>query len=59
MRTYQVYSIDAGGSISGERNIEAANDEEAVFTVKAMQRPLETQIWHGDRRVARIAAYQG
>jgi hypothetical protein len=54
-----VYSIDPGGAISGERRIEAAGDDEAVFTVKAMQRPLETQIWDGDRRVARIAAHQG
>ena len=59
MKSYKVYSIDSGGAISGERTIEAANDDEAVFTVKAMQRPLETQIWDHDRRVARIPAWQG
>jgi hypothetical protein len=57
MKTYQVYSIDSAGAISGERSIEAVSDDEAVFTVKAMQRPLETQVWDGDRRVARIAAH--
>ncbi|WP_155264629.1 hypothetical protein [Sphingomonas segetis] len=59
MKSYQVYSIDSQGVISGERRIDAADDAAAVFTVKAMQRPLETQIWDGDRRVARIAAHQG
>lgn len=59
MKRYQVYSIDPGGMVSGERRIEAASDDEAVFTVKAMQRPLETQIWDGDRRVARLPGHQG
>jgi hypothetical protein len=57
MKTYQVYSIDSAGAISGDRCIEAPNDDDAVFAVTAMQRPLETQVWDGDRRVARIAAY--
>jgi hypothetical protein len=56
MKTYQVYSIDAQGAISGNREIHAATDDEAIFAVRAMARPLETQIWHRDRRVARIPA---
>ena len=57
MKHYQVYSVDESGAISGDRTIRAGSDEEIIFQVRAMQRPLETQIWDGDRRVARIAAY--
>ena len=58
MRTYQVYSVDERGSISGNRTIEAANDDEAVFAVRSMQRPLETEIWDRDRRVARVPGHR-
>lgn len=58
MKTYQVYSVDENGSISGNRTIEAANDDEAVFAVRSMQRPLETQIWDRDRRVARVPGHR-
>jgi hypothetical protein len=54
MKTYHVYSVDEHGSISGNRTIEAANDDEAVFAVRSMQRLLQTEIWDRDRRVARI-----
>jgi hypothetical protein len=58
MKTYQVYSVDEHGSISGNRTIEAANDDEAVFAVRSMRRPLETQIWDRDRRVARVPGHR-
>lgn len=54
MREYQIYSIDEGGRITGNRTIEAVSDEEAVFAVKSMQRPLNTEVWYRDRRVGRI-----
>ena len=54
MREYQVYSIDECGRIVGERTIEAANDDEALFDVRSMQRPLMTELWRGDRRIGRI-----
>lgn len=57
MKTYHVYSVDEHGSISGNRTIEAANDDEAVFAVRSMQRPIETEIWDRDRRVARVPAH--
>lgn len=57
MKTYHVYSVDEHGSISGNRTIEAANDDEAVFAVRSMQRPVETEIWDRDRRVARVPAH--
>jgi hypothetical protein len=55
MKQYQVYSVDEDGRISGNRTIEAEDDKEAVFAVRSMQRPLNTEIWDRDRRVARIA----
>ena len=57
MKTYQVYSLTGSGSITGEREIDAASDDEAVFQVRAMQRRLVTEIWQRDRRIARIPAY--
>jgi len=56
--SYSIYSVDEHGSISGQRSIDAINDEDAVFAVRAMQRPLETQIWKGDRRIASIPPYR-
>ena len=56
MKSYQVYSVDNRGSICGDRVVEAENDDAAIFTVRAMARQLETQIWDRDRRVARIPA---
>lgn len=58
MARYNVYSIDEDGSISGERTLDAMNDDEAIFTVRSMQRPLETQIWVADRRIAKIPPYK-
>ena len=58
MKTYHVYSVDEHGSISGNRTIEAANDDEAVFAVRSMQRLLETEVWDRDRRVARIPGHR-
>jgi hypothetical protein len=58
MPSYSVYSIDKDGSISGERTIDAVNDDDAIFAVRAMQRPLESQIWNRDRRIATVPAYK-
>jgi hypothetical protein len=58
MKFYHVYSVDAQGSITGDRTIRAKDDDDAIFEVRAMHRALETQIWDKDRRVARIPAYQ-
>ena len=55
---YQIYSIDPEGRISGDRLVHADGDSEAILTVRSMRRPLNTEIWHGDRRVGRIAGVQ-
>jgi hypothetical protein len=54
MKEYQIYSIDENGVISGNRVIEAQSDEEAVFAVRSMQRPQNTEVWYRDRRVGRV-----
>jgi hypothetical protein len=54
VKEYQVYSIDPNGRICGDRMIEAASDEEAIFAVRSMQRQLNTEIWHKDRRICRV-----
>ena len=58
MRTYSVYSVDEDGSISGQRTLHASSDDEAIFAVRSMQRPIETQIWDRDRRIATIPPYR-
>ena len=57
MKEYRVYSIDGCGRITGDRTIEAADDDEAVFAARSMKRPLMTEVWFRDRRVGRVAAY--
>jgi hypothetical protein len=57
VKEYRVYSIDECGRITGDRTIEAQSDDEAVFAVRSMQRPLVTEIWFRDRRIGRIAAH--
>lgn len=58
MRGYTVYSIDENGSISGHCEVDAESDQEAIFVVRSMQRQLETQVWYGDRRIARIPPHE-
>ena len=54
MTEYRVYSIDECGRITGERTIEASSDDDALFDVRSMQRPLMTELWRGDRRIGRV-----
>lgn len=58
MPRYKVYSIDPHGRIHGERFIDAADEEDVIFTVRSMQRPDTTEIWQHDRRIARIPGQQ-
>jgi hypothetical protein len=57
VKKYQVYSITEDGAVIGNREIEATSDDEAVYAVRAMQRPHHTEIWHRDRRVAKVAPH--
>ncbi|HEX8839486.1 MAG TPA: hypothetical protein VF750_03335 [Sphingomicrobium sp.] len=57
MKEYQIYSIDERGTIVGNRVIEAEGDDEAVFAVRSMQRPHNTEVWCRDRRIGRVPGY--
>jgi hypothetical protein len=59
MKEYQVYSIDAEGKVVGNRVIEAATDDDVIFSVRSMQRHLNTEVWHRDRRIARVPGRPG
>ena len=59
MKTYRVYSLDGEGGICGDRVVEADCDDDAIWTVRSMQRALDTEIWDRDRRIARVPAYRG
>ncbi len=58
MKLYQVYSIDEAGRIVGHRKIEAESDDHAVNEARAMQRPLNTEVWKADRRIAQIPPHR-
>jgi len=34
--------------------VTAADDDDAIFAVRSMQRPDNTEIWLHDRRIARV-----
>ena len=57
MKTYRIYSLDSRGRIVGDREIDAENDEEAVFAARSLQRTLVTEVWSRDRRVGRVPPY--
>lgn len=59
MPKYRVYSVNSNGQIHGDRFVNASDDEDAIFAVKSMQRPDNTEIWLQDRRIARIPGTQG
>jgi hypothetical protein len=58
MPKYRVYSVNPNGQIHGDRFVSAADDEDAIFAVKSMQRPDNTEIWLQDRRIAKIPGTQ-
>ena len=57
MKTYRIYSLDSRGRIVGDRDLDAATDEEAVFAARSLQRTLATEVWSRDRRVGRIPPF--
>lgn len=59
MPKYRVYSVSSNGQIHGDRSLNAADDNDAIFAVKSMQRPDDTEIWLLDRRIAKIPGKRG
>jgi hypothetical protein len=57
VKTYRIYSVDSRGRIVGDREIEAENDEEAIFAARSLQRTLVTEVWSRDRRIGRVPPF--
>lgn len=57
VKTYRIYSVDSRGRIWGDREIEAENDEEAIFAARSLQRTLVTEVWSRDRRIAKVPPF--
>ena len=54
MPKYRHYRLDGAGNISTAEWLEASGDEEAIREVRGRALPVASEIWSGNRRVARI-----
>jgi hypothetical protein len=53
---YRHYRLDGAGNISNAEWFEAADDEQAVRRVRERKLPVASEVWNGNRRVAKIDA---
>jgi len=53
---YRHYRLDGAGNISKAEWFEAADDDDAVRRVRDKKLPAASEIWDGNRRVARVDA---
>ena len=51
---YRHYRLDGAGSISKAEWFEASDDADAIRQVTAHKLPVPSEIWQGNRRVARV-----
>lgn len=56
MPGYRHYRLDGAGNISSAEWLEAADDEDAARQVRERRLPFGSEIWDGQRLVARIDA---
>lgn len=56
MPEYRHYRLDGTGNISSAEWIDAADDKQAIREVEALKLPVPSELWSGNRRVARIEA---
>lgn len=54
MPKYRHYRLDGAGSISTADWLEAESDDEAIRQVRDRKLPVASEIWSGNRLVARI-----
>ena len=54
MPGYRHYRLDGAGNISTAEWIDAADDDVAVRQVRDRKLPVASEIWSGNRLVARI-----
>lgn len=56
MPAYRHYRLDGAGNISSADWIDAADDEQAIRMVRERKLPVPSEVWSGNRLVARIDA---
>lgn len=54
MPAYRHYRLDGAGNITSAEWLEAADDDDAVRSVRALELRVASEIWSGSRLVARI-----
>lgn len=54
LAAYRHYRLDGAGSINKAEWFDASDDAEAVRHVESLNLPAASEIWQGNRRVARI-----
>ncbi len=60
MPAYRHYRIDGQGRIATAQWIEASSDADAIRQIRDKRLPVASEIWSGDRRIARVdAAVEG
>jgi hypothetical protein len=60
MPAYRHYRLDGQGSIATAQWIEASSDADAIRQIRDKRLPVASEIWSGDRRIARVdAAVEG
>ena len=59
MPVYRHYRLDGRGNIATAQWIEADSGEDAIRKIREQQLPVASEIWDGDRRIARLEAAAG
>ena len=57
MTDYRLYCLSGTSKITSAEWLEAKSDDEAIVLVRAMKRPIDCELWHGNRLVGRIPAF--
>ena len=58
-REYRVFLLGSHGRITGSRDIEAYNDEEAIVAARELKLPCKCEVWERARVLAELPAYRG
>lgn len=56
---YRHYRVDGSGKITGADWIEALDEEEAVRQVRDLELRSGSELWDGERLIAKVAASTG
>jgi hypothetical protein len=58
MPAYRIYTVDYNGHFVGAKDIECADDREAVIQAFQAIHVNDVELWQQDRLVARLPRYQ-